>query len=227
MITLRDVTKTYQVGEQPLCALKNIQLTINAGDYVSLMGPSGSGKSTLLNMIGLLDRPDSGDYLLNGQSTSHFSEEQRAQLRRQYIGFVFQSFHLIPRLTAAENVELPLMLSGLSREARKQRVHQSLTQLGLERHTGQLPRQLSGGQMQRVAIARALVSDPKILLADEPTGNLDQRSGREVINILEAANSRGLTLIIVTHDPSLGSRATRQLKMLDGALMQEPAHAAT
>ena len=221
MIRLDRLNKTYQVGEQPLRALDEITLEVAAGDYISLMGPSGSGKSTLLNMIGLLDRPDSGEYWLNQQATRQLPEEHRASLRRRHIGFVFQSFHLIPRLTAVENVELPLMLGQLSREARRQRASDVLGELGLSRHLDQRPQQLSGGQMQRVAIARALVGEPAILLADEPTGNLDQAAGHEVVEILEAANRRGLTLIVVTHDPQLGHRATRQLTMVDGRLSSD------
>lgn len=218
-LELKKITKIYRIGEQSLHALDNIDLTIHPGDYISLMGPSGSGKSTLLNMIGLLDRPDSGDYWLNGQATRELQEEQRAVLRREKIGFVFQSFHLIPRLSALENVELPLMLSQLTPSQRRRQATEQLTALGLSRHIHQLPSELSGGQMQRVAIARALVHQPVILLADEPTGNLDQHSGIEVVEQLEAANERGVTLIVVTHDPQLGRRAQRQLQMSDGHLL--------
>lgn len=219
MISLTSVNKTYQVGEKPLRALQDINLRINPGEYISLMGPSGSGKSTLLNMIGLLDRPDTGCYQLMGNNTETLNEEKRALLRRQYIGFVFQSFHLIPRLNAIENVEVSLMLSGENRKNRRQKVISLLCELGLEKHLYQLPRQLSGGQLQRVGIARALITEPAILLADEPTGNLDRASGNDVTEILEKYNQKGITLLVVTHDPILGSRAHRQLTMLDGKLL--------
>jgi len=223
IIQINQVNKTYLVGEQPLHALKNIQLSIKQGEYISLMGPSGSGKSTLLNMIGLLDRPDSGEYQLLAQQTETLTEEHRAILRREHIGFVFQAFHLIPRLTAQENVELPLMLSGTSPTIRREKAKKLLTELGLSQHLKQLPRQLSGGQLQRVGIARALITEPKILLADEPTGNLDQASGQEVTDILERYNSTGITLIIVTHDHHLGRRAQRKLTMLDGEIVKDTA----
>lgn len=221
IITINQVNKTYQVGGHPLHALNNIQLNINQGEYISLMGASGSGKSTLLNMIGLLDRPDSGQYQLLGENTEKLTEEKRALLRRQHIGFVFQAFHLIPRLTALENVELPLMLSGTEPKIRREKAKKILAELGLEKHFQQSPKQLSGGQLQRVGIARALITEPKILLADEPTGNLDQASGREVTDILERYNNTGITLIVVTHDISLGSRAKRKLSMLDGKIIKD------
>jgi len=221
MIKISNFNKTYQVGEQPLHALKNIQLNIKQGEYLSLMGPSGSGKSTLLNMIGLLDRPDTGQYQLQGENTELLTEEQRAQLRRKHIGFVFQSFHLISRLTALENVELPMMLAGVKPKFRREKASELLSELGLGNHLGQLPKQLSGGQLQRVGIARALITEPKILLADEPTGNLDQRSGQEVTDILERYNRNGITLLVVTHDIALGQRAQRRLNMLDGKIVSD------
>ncbi len=221
IIKLSGINKTYQVGDQPLNALCDIQLDIQQGDYISLMGPSGSGKSTLLNMIGLLDRPDNGQYQLFDSNTELLTEELRANLRRQHIGFVFQSFHLIPRLTALENVEVPLMLSGTAPKVRREKAIALLTELGLKDHLTQLPRQLSGGQLQRVGIARALITEPAILLADEPTGNLDQKSGHEVTQILERYNSNGITLLVVTHDQALGKRAKRQLSMLDGQLVND------
>ncbi len=218
MIKLEGVNKTYIVGDSPLRALRDITLTINDGEYLSIMGPSGSGKSTLLNMIGLLDRPDSGEYWLNDTATATIPEEQRAVLRRQHIGFVFQAFHLIPRLSAFENVELPLMLANQPVAERKLLVTESLAQMDLLDRMHHLPKQLSGGQLQRVAIARALVTKPKILLADEPTGNLDQNSGRDVMEVLETLNDKGITLLMVTHDLALGNRAKRQIKMIDGAI---------
>lgn len=221
IIDIRQVNKTYQVGGQPLHALNNINLSIEQGEYISLMGASGSGKSTLLNMIGLLDRPDSGQYQLLAQNTENLTEEARALLRRQHIGFVFQSFHLIPRLTALENVELPLMLSGTNFDVRREKAKAILAELGLAKHFNQRPKQLSGGQLQRVGIARALITEPRILLADEPTGNLDQASGLEVTDILERYNQSGITLIVVTHDMNLGDRAHRKLTMLDGKIIKD------
>lgn len=227
LIKLENINKTYLIGEQPLQVLNQVTLTINQGDYVSIMGPSGSGKSTLLNMIGMLDRPDDGEYFLNGNPTVNIAEEKRAQFRRENIGFIFQNFHLIPRLSARENAELPLMLAGVSAQQRKLRVRNVFEKLGIADRSDHLPKQLSGGQMQRVAIARAMVTEPKILLADEPTGNLDQKSGLEVIDLLEALNKQGITLIVVTNDSNLGKRANRQLTMVDGKITQDILHNAT
>nr|WP_206486434.1 ABC transporter ATP-binding protein [Thalassotalea sp. G2M2-11] len=206
------------MGEQPLHVLNNINLTIESGDYISIMGPSGSGKSTLLNIIGMLDQLDSGTYQLLTSETTTLSEESRAQLRRQHIGFIFQNFHLIPRLTAFENASLPLMLAEKTLSKRHQIVEPIFKQLGIAHRLNHLPQQLSGGQLQRVAIARALVMSPNILLADEPTGNLDQASGHEVIELLEQLNQQGITLLIVTHDKAIGKRAKRQLTMVDGQI---------
>ncbi len=221
MIELKDLNKTYQVGGEPLRALREINLTVDSGDYLSVMGPSGSGKSTLLNMIGLLDRPDSGSYLLDGVQTENLKEEARARLRGENIGFVFQAFHLISRLTAYENIELPLMLSGVPIRSRRQQVNTVLEQVGLGNWASHRPNQLSGGQLQRVAIARAILMKPRILLADEPTGNLDQTSGRDVLAVLEDLNREGITLMMVTHDAALGERAPRQIKMIDGAIVSD------
>lgn len=218
MILLQNINREFQVGDEVVHALRDIQLQIPAGEYLSLMGPSGSGKSTLLNILGLLDKPSTGVYELDGTNTSELSEERRAALRRDSIGFVFQSFHLIPRLTAAENVALPLMLAGVDPAQRKARVARVFNDLGLSERSNHKPDQLSGGQRQRVAIARATIMQPGILLADEPTGNLDRASGMEVINTLEALHQQGLTLIIVTHDPALGKRASRHVRMIDGAI---------
>ncbi len=218
MIELRGINKTYQIGGSPLHALSDIALTVRSGEYLSIMGPSGSGKSTLLNMIGLLDRPDSGSYRLDGVETETLKEEGRARLRGENIGFIFQSFHLIHRLTALENVELPLMLTGVPLRERREKVMQVLTQVGLASWAEHRPNQLSGGQLQRVAIARAVLMKPRILLADEPTGNLDQASGREIMEVLESLNDDGITLMVVTHDANLGDRASRQIKMLDGKI---------
>ena len=221
MISLQQVNRTFYLGDQPVHALNNINLDINPGEYLSVMGPSGSGKSTLLNIMGLLDRPDSGDYLIENQSTATLAEADRAALRRNHIGFVFQSYHLISRLTARENITLPMILSGVSSRKRNKRVTILLEQLGLTERAGHLPSQLSGGQRQRVAIGRAIIMSPNILLADEPTGNLDSRSGTEVIQVLENLNREGITLLVVTHDPDLGARANRKIQMMDGKITQD------
>jgi putative ABC transport system ATP-binding protein len=221
MITLVGVNKTYQSGSESLHVLKNIDLRIEEGDYLSVMGPSGSGKSTLLNILGLLDVIDSGEYWLAEHATHKLSEEQRATLRGQKVGFIFQSFQLINRLTAAENVALPLILAEIPIAKREQMIKQVLAQVGLSDRSHHLPAQLSGGQLQRVAIARAIVMQPELILADEPTGNLDQKSGLEIIELLESLNSQGLTLILVTHDIQMGQRAQRKIKMLDGVLSEQ------
>ncbi len=221
MIEIAGVSRTFQVGGQPVHALRAIDLTFADGEYAAIMGPSGSGKSTLLHILGLLDRPDSGHYRLDGLETTEIDEERRAQLRRDRIGFVFQSFHLIPRLSAAENVELPLVLAGLAPAQRRERVTRILAAVGLADRAHHRPDQLSGGQRQRVAIARATIMEPGLILADEPTGNLDRASGREVMETLEALNAKGLTLLIVTHDAELGARAQRRIRMDDGAILPE------
>jgi putative ABC transport system ATP-binding protein len=222
MIEILGVSRTFQVGGQPVHALRDIDLNFEDGEYAAIMGPSGSGKSTLLHILGLLDRPDRGHYRLDGLETTEIGEERRAQLRRDRIGFVFQSFHLIPRLSAAENVELPLVLAGLAPAQRRERVARILAAVGLADRAHHRPDQLSGGQRQRVAIARATIMEPGLILADEPTGNLDRASGREVIETLEALNTRGLTLLVVTHDAELAARARRRIRMDDGALISEP-----
>jgi putative ABC transport system ATP-binding protein len=219
MIQFEKVTRSFQVGDQQVSALRNIDLSIAAGDYVSIMGPSGSGKSTLLNLLGLLDRPTSGIYRLDGGNVTDLNEEQQARVRSEKIGFVFQSFHLVPRLTAAMNIELPLILAGIPLQERRTRVKELLKNYGLIDRADHRPDQLSGGQRQRVAIARATSMRPSVLLADEPTGNLDQATGREVINLLEKLTEQNVTLILVTHDPALGERASRQLHMVDGQIV--------
>ena len=221
MIEIAGVSRTFQVGGQPVHALRALDLTFADGEYAAIMGPSGSGKSTLLHILGLLDRPDSGHYRLDGLETTAINEERRAQLRRDRIGFVFQSFHLIPRLSAAENVELPLVLAGLAPAQRRERVTRILAAVGLADRAHHRPDQLSGGQRQRVAIARATIMAPSLILADEPTGNLDRASGREVMETLETLNAQGLTLLIVTHDAELGARAQRRIRMDDGAILPE------
>lgn len=218
MIKLEHIYRNFQVGDQIVHALDNINLQINNAEYISIMGPSGSGKSTLLNLIGLLDQPSSGQYLIDEQDVTTLSTLQQAQLRNRKIGFVFQAFHLIPRLTAAENIELPLVLAGYNSKQRKQSVANAMIALGLQDRAHHKPDQLSGGQRQRVAIARATIMQPEIILADEPTGNLDHHSGNDVINILETLNKDGMTLIIVTHDAEVGQRAQRHILMQDGQL---------
>jgi putative ABC transport system ATP-binding protein len=221
MIELVNIHRDFRVGDQTVHALDDVSLNIEAGAYVSIMGPSGSGKSTLLNLLGLLDRPSSGNYYLNGQDVTDLDDRQQARVRNREIGFVFQMFHLVPRLTAAENIALPLVLAGVPTEQRKPRVERMLAELGLSDRSHHKPDQLSGGQRQRVAIARATVTEPEVLLADEPTGNLDHRSGQDVIRTLEDLNSRGITLIMVTHDAEMGQRARRQLHMMDGRLVND------
>jgi putative ABC transport system ATP-binding protein len=218
MIELDEIHRDFLVGDQKVHALDGVTLAIESGEYVSIMGPSGSGKSTLLNLLGLLDRPTSGSYHLNGQDVTSLSDIEQAQVRNREIGFVFQMFHLVPRLTAAENVELPLILAGTAPDERRSKVAGVLGELGLTDRSHHKPDQLSGGQRQRVAIARATVTEPNVLLADEPTGNLDHKSGMDVIHILEQLNERGITLIMVTHDLEMGQRARRQLRMVDGRL---------
>ncbi len=219
MIKLEGISREFQVGDETVHALNQVDLQLTRGDYYSIMGPSGSGKSTLLNILGLLDRPNAGRYWLDDIDTTSLAEEQRAKVRRNKIGFVFQAFHLVPRLTAAENVELPMTLAGIDPHERKQRVHSALEPLGLLDRANHRPDQLSGGQRQRVAIARATIMQPTILLADEPTGNLDKASSRDVIETLELLNSKGLILLVVTHDPEIGRRAKHSIRMEDGAII--------
>jgi putative ABC transport system ATP-binding protein len=221
LIELSGIERVFHLGDSEVRALRDIHLQISAGEYVAVMGPSGSGKSTLLNLLGLLDRPDAGTYRLEGQDVTTLSPEQQAQVRSERIGFVFQSFHLVPRLTAAENITLPMMLAGINPAERRRRVAQALKDYGLEDRATHRPDQLSGGQRQRVAIARATVMPPAVILADEPTGNLDRTTGEEVMRLLEGLNSQGVTLVVVTHDQTLGARARRQIAMLDGAIAQD------
>ena len=221
MIELQNVCRTFVVGDQQVAALRDINLRLDAGEYVSIMGPSGSGKSTLLNLLGLLDRPTSGTYLLDDGNVTDLSDEQQANVRRDKIGFVFQSFHLVPRLTAAQNVELPMILAGIPVEERKARVQVLIRNYGLSDRADHKPDQLSGGQRQRVAIARATVMNPTVLLADEPTGNLDRNTGWEVLKLLEGLLEQNITLVVVTHDAEIGARAKRQIHMLDGRILSD------
>jgi putative ABC transport system ATP-binding protein len=218
MIRFENICRNFQVGDEVVHALRDVNQHIATGEYASIMGPSGSGKSTLLNVLGLLDTPDSGHYWLDGRDVSQLSDDELAITRQKVIGFVFQSFHLIQRMTALENVELPMVLAGVSSSERRDRARMMLSRTGLEDRMNHRPDQLSGGQRQRVAIARSIVMEPKVLLADEPTGNLDSQSGKEVLDILESLHDEGLTLILVTHDPIIGQRSHLHLRMKDGQI---------
>jgi putative ABC transport system ATP-binding protein len=221
LIELKGIERVFQLGDSEVHALREVNLTIKQGEYISVMGPSGSGKSTLLNLLGLLDQPNSGSYTLDGRDVTTLNSDEQAAVRSQRVGFIFQSFHLVPRLTAAANIELPLILSGLPAEERSKRVARAINDYGLKDRAQHKPNELSGGQRQRVAIARATVTQPALLLADEPTGNLDSATGEEVIHLLEMLNNQGMTLIVVTHDQALGARANRQIRMTDGSIVND------
>ena len=221
MIVLSDLSRIFTMGDQEVRALNHINLTIPPGEYVSVMGPSGSGKSTLLNIIGLLDQPSSGVYSLEKRDVTALTEAEQAKVRRERIGFIFQAFHLVPRLTAAENIELPLILEGLPPAERQARVKAALEQTDLVERAHHRPAELSGGQRQRVAIARATILNPAVLLADEPTGNLDHKTGAEVVALLEKLHQQGTTVIVVTHDRELGNRAHRRIQMRDGEIIED------
>ncbi|MBU0740713.1 ABC transporter ATP-binding protein [bacterium] len=221
MIRLAGISRTFLVGDRPVHALREVDLAIASGEYVSIMGPSGSGKSTLLNILGCLDRPDAGSYGLEGRETADLSETELSKVRRHSIGFVFQFFHLVPRLNAAENVELPMVFAGVEPPVRRERVARALEAVGLTGRSDHRPDQLSGGERQRVAIARAVVMEPALLLADEPTGNLDTTVGGEIVTLLESMNADGLTLVVVTHDPDIGRRARRRIRLLDGSVVAD------
>jgi putative ABC transport system ATP-binding protein len=221
MIRLRGASRRFTVGDQTVHALRSINLDVEPGEYLAIVGPSGSGKSTLLNAIGLLDRLSEGTYELEGENVTALDDEALAARRLERIGFVFQFFHLVPRLSAAANVELPMVLAGIDPAERRERVAALLAAYGLADRADHTPDQLSGGQRQRVAIARATVMRPALLLADEPTGNLDRASGNDVVGILEGLNRDGLTLLVVTHDPDLAGRAARRLKLVDGGIDED------
>jgi putative ABC transport system ATP-binding protein len=226
VIELSGVSREFEVGGRPVHALRGIDLTIPDGDYCSIMGPSGSGKSTLLNILGCLDRPTAGSYRLDGREVGSLEDAALSDVRRHRIGFVFQFYHLVPRLTAAGNVELPMIFAGVERRERVERVARSLAAVGLTGRAAHTAEQLSGGERQRVAIARAVVMGPTLLLADEPTGNLDSAAGAEIVKLLEGMNARGLTLVVVTHDPDIGRRARHRIRLVDGALAAEERDAA-
>ena len=225
LIELKGIERVFQLGDAAVHALAGLDLRIDNGEYVAVMGPSGSGKSTLLNLLGLLDRPNAGPYLLEGRDVTTLSPDEQARVRSERIGFVFQSFHLVPRLTAAENIALPMMLADIPARERNARVAKALAGFGLENRADHRPDQLSGGQRQRVAIARATIMQPALILADEPTGNLDRHTGEEVVSLLETLNASGVTLIVVTHDQAMGARARRQIVMEDGRIEHDGSHA--
>ncbi|GGK32826.1 ABC transporter ATP-binding protein [Caldalkalibacillus thermarum] len=221
MIQLINVSKRFKDGSAWFEALTDINLTIENGEFVSIMGPSGSGKSTLMNILGCLDRASAGTYLLNGINTSEADDVRLAAIRNQYIGFVFQQFHLLPRLTALQNVELPLIYAGVKKKMRLEKARQALESVGLGDRLHHLPNQLSGGQKQRVSIARAIVNDPHLILADEPTGALDTASGEQVMRIFQRLNEQGKTIILVTHDPEIAAHTRRHLLIRDGRLLED------
>jgi putative ABC transport system ATP-binding protein len=221
MIRLRGIERIFRVGEEEVHALRGIDLDIAAGEYLSIMGPSGSGKSTLLNIVGLLDRPNAGRYELDGRDVTALDDDELARVRRDKIGFVFQFFHLVPRLTAAENIELPMVLAGIAPAERKTRLEKLLEEYGLAPRARHRPDQLSGGQCQRVAIARAMAMRPTVILADEPTGNLDRHTGQDVMAVLERVHHEGATVAVITHDPEIGRRAHRRLRLVDGAVASD------
>ncbi len=221
IIVTRDLQRTYHMGGETIYALKNFNISINKDEYVAIMGTSGSGKSTLMNMIGCLDSPTSGSYWLNGQLVSELSNRQLAKIRNQEIGFIFQTFNLLPRMDALHNVELPLIYSGLGRRQRLQKATEALQQVGLADRMSHRPNEMSGGQRQRVAIARALVTRPSIILADEPTGNLDSKTGDEIMKLLDTLNQEGHTIILVTHEVDIAQHAKRSIHLVDGIIQSD------
>lgn len=221
MITVTALSKIYRMGDNQVHALDDVSLTVKEGEIVAIMGPSGSGKSTLMNILGCLDQPTHGSYLLSGRDVSKLSEWEQAALRNREIGFVFQSFNLLPKLTAIENVELPLVYAGIPNKERRRRANEALEKMGLAERIQHKPQELSGGQQQRVAIARALVSRPRFILADEPTGNLDSRSGAEIMGVLQELNRQGITIILVTHEEDIASYTRRIIRFLDGRIISD------
>jgi putative ABC transport system ATP-binding protein len=218
---MRNITKSYQMGTQMVHALRGVDLDIQEGAFVTIMGPSGSGKSTLMNIIGCLDVPNSGTYILDGLDISTLSDNEQARIRNQRIGFVFQQFNLLPRTPALKQVALPLMYAGYGRSERNARAEAVLEMVGLGERMDHRPDELSGGQQQRVAVARALVVEPNIILADEPTGNLDSQTGDEILDLFEALNQQGMTLIIVTHDPEIAERTHQTIFIRDGLIVND------
>ena len=220
MITLREITKVYEIGGERVCALSHASMDIAEGEFVSIVGPSGSGKSTMMNIIGCLDTADEGEYILDGISIEQYSEQELARIRNQKIGFIFQNFNLLPRLTAEENVELPLIYQKIPAAERKQRVQEALRRVELSHRMGHRPTELSGGQQQRVAIARALVTRPSLFLTDEPTGNLDSRTGEEIMGLFHELHNRGNTIVLITHDAQVAEEADRKIRIRDGMVSE-------
>ena len=221
LITIKDIGRKYVIGTEVIHALKSVSLTINKGEFVALMGPSGSGKSTLMNILGCLDTPTKGDYILNGINVSHMTDNQLAEVRNKEIGFVFQTFNLLPRSTSLDNVALPLLYAGASKKERDARAQQALENVGLGNRVTHKPNELSGGQRQRVAVARALINNPSIILADEPTGNLDTKTSIEIMGLLEEIHSKGNTIILVTHEEDIAQHAHRIVRMRDGLVEKD------
>lgn len=219
ILELKDICKDYQQGREPVRVLKNINLTVEQGEYLAIMGPSGSGKTTLMNIIGCLDVPTSGSYNLAGRDLKDLSDDELAEIRNKHLGFVFQGFHLLPKMTALDNVALPLLYAGVSLKERRERAATALTAVGLGERMNFLPNQLSGGQCQRVAIARAMVGKPKLLLADEPTGALDTKAGNQIMEIFRQLSQEGMTIIMITHEPSIAECADKIYRILDGELL--------
>jgi putative ABC transport system ATP-binding protein len=222
MIQLEEITKSYTLGKETVNVLRGISLNIKSGEFVAIMGPSGSGKSTLMNIIGCLDRPTTGAYFLNEEDVSQHKDQELAKVRNQSIGFVFQQFQLLPRLTALKNVELPMVYAGASKKEREERARDALAKVGLQDRVGHLPNELSGGQKQRVAIARALVNDPSLILADEPTGALDTATSVSIMDLFVQLNQEGTTIVVVTHEPEVAEYANRVIYVRDGLLGQSP-----
>ena len=221
LIDIRDITKVYVMGEEKVQALAGVTLGVERGEYSAIMGPSGSGKSTLMNLIGCLDTPTSGSYILNGKEVARMTDDELAAIRNQEIGFVFQTFNLLPRTSALQQVELPLVYGGLSRKERRERAVQALTAVGLQDRMNHQPNEMSGGQRQRVAIVRALINNPSILLADEPTGNLDSQTGYEIMALFDELNSRGNTIVLVTHEEDIAAHARRIVRLRDGKIRDD------
>ncbi|KAA6461635.1 MULTISPECIES: ABC transporter ATP-binding protein [Bacillus cereus group] len=221
MINLQGITKSFQNGAESIQILHGIDVTLNQGDFASIMGPSGSGKSTLMNIIGCLDKPTTGTYELAGQNISNMSETELSHVRNKEIGFVFQNFMLLPRLTALQNVELPLIYAGVDKKERQERSLAALMKVGLANQATHMPNELSGGQKQRVAVARAIVNNPKFILADEPTGALDTKTSEQIVNLFYELNKQGSTIIMITHDREIGEAATRQIVIRDGNVVQD------
>ena len=222
IVTMTDICKDYAQGKEPVRVLKNVNLTVEAGDYLAIMGPSGSGKTTLMNLIGCLDVPTSGEYLLDGKKLQDLSDYALADIRNRHIGFVFQSFHLLPKMDALDNVALPLLYAGVPLKERRQRAKEALEAVGLSDRIHFMPNQLSGGQCQRVAIARAIVGNPDLLLADEPTGALDSKSGQQIMDIFRQLSQEGMTIIMITHEQAVADCADKCYYILDGVLHTEP-----